>query len=436
MTVKQMQLKEKVFNAFRKGGSEKSFLLALSGGLDSVALFHLMLELGLNFSAAHVNYGLRGKDSEKDAEFVRDLCNKNGIKFYYLEADVPAFKENNNDSTQSAARKIRYEWFEELMAEQDVDFLVTAHHLGDSAETFFINLLRGTGLRGLTGIEESKHVIRPLLNSEKKEILEFALKNGINWREDASNRTDDYIRNRIRNYIILELEKINPGFLQQFHMTTKFLKHDSEIIKKYIDDLRQEIFIQNGTEFHIPLNRMRDQQNDSVIYYLFQPFGFNHPQEIIKLFDSTESAEIRSAEYRLIKNRESLILKQIEKGSQEIYFIKEPSEITHPVHLKFTLMNFSPALNLPSLDYDKLKFPLSLRLRQTGDVFYPKGMGGKSKKVSKFFKDLKLSQTEKEKTWLLCDATDRIIWIVGKRFDERFLPTKDTTQWLLPEKLD
>lgn len=431
-----MQIEKSVENSFYEKGMNKKYLLAMSGGIDSTVLFDMMQHLGLNFAVAHVNYGLRGEASDLDERWVYKLCQLNNVKCYTKKIDVAEYKLHHNESTQSAARILRYEWFLALRETLGYDYLISAHHLDDSIETFFINLLRGTGLRGLTGIENNDTILRPLLTVSKQDILSYAKAKNLEWREDESNAEDVYLRNKIRNNIIPAFKRLNPNFNANFLKTLDFLKDDVMILEEYVCQIKSNIFIKKDRWYEVDIQSLKLLNSDSLIFYLFESYGFKFPKEIMKLMDGKESAEIVSNTHRLIKNREKLILiKNLEKVGNN-FKINDLKEIFYPIHIKFHIKKEKPKDNSTLLDFNKVKFPLSLRLRQSGDMFYPKGMNGKSKKISKFFKDLKLSKIEKENTWLLCDADDQIIWVVGKRFDERFLQTKETTKWLEIEKPD
>lgn len=431
-----MGLKDAVLRSFEKCGKGKKYLLAASGGIDSTVLLVLMHEFKLNFAVAHANFELRGDESTLDEEFIRNLSQKNSIPFFSEKFDIQSFKLKNNASTQSAARELRYAWFEEIKSVFPYDFLVTAHHLNDSVETFLINLMRGTGIQGLTGIGNRERILRPFKAITKNEIVNYAAENDIAWREDLSNQQDEYVRNQIRHHVIPAIEEIKPDFVNSMLKTLHFLRNDSEIIEKFIEELRSQLFIQQNDHIKIAVRDLLEISNPNIIYYLFHPYGFSVPKEINKLLKSNESAEIHSAEYRLIKNREYLLLKANNTVEYQKFIIKDLAPIYEPVHLEFKKIYENVKVDEGTFDFHKIKFPLSLRLRQPGDVFYPLGMHGKSKKVSKFYKDLKLSKLEKENTWLLCDALDRIIWIVGLRKDERFIANNGTTTWLQIEKQD
>ncbi|MDG4949295.1 tRNA lysidine(34) synthetase TilS [Weeksellaceae bacterium KMM 9724] len=431
-----MDIKDKIYNEFQFFGVERNYLLAMSGGIDSSVLFNLMLDLNLNFGVAHAQFGLRGEESEKDEAFVRELCAENEIPYFTEKFNVPEHMESEGISLQMSARELRYEWFERLLEHEQFNYLVTAHHLNDSIETFFINLTRGTGLRGLTGIDHNEKVIRPMRGVSLKEIENYADDNQINWREDATNAEDHYLRNRIRHHIVPALEELDVNFNQSFSNSLEHLKQDVELISDYIDELRNRLFIREQNHIKIEVSSLKEKKNAKAIFYLFEPFGFKHPKAVEKLLNSQESAEIRSENYRLIKNRSHLLLQEKSEKSLEKYVFHKINDIEKPIRLRFKKKLTLPEDFSSHLDFEKIKFPISLRIRENGDKFRPSGMGGQSKKVSKFFKDLKLSKIEKENTWILCDADDKIIGIPGLRWDESFIADKETNIWLQVEKLD
>lgn len=409
----------------------------MSGGVDSCVLFRLLLAAKIPFAVAHVNFQLRGNDSDEDQEWVEKLCSDKGIKCFVKKMDVKAFKQENNDSTQSAARKLRYFWFDELMTQHDFSYLLTAHHLNDSIESFFINLMRGTGLKGLLGIRNQEKIIRPLLSFSKDEIVNYAQQNQIKWREDVSNASTDYLRNKIRHKILPELEGIAPHFLSQSQRTLSLLEGTYHILEQHIAQLKRELF--NYEKENITINIEQIQHlspTEDYVFYLFQEFGFRHPTEIIKLMSAQNSAEIQSEKYRLIKNRTQFIIKKL--NNENSLSLSIPQADFKLVEMKWELekSRCKNPKTIISFDLKLIKFPLHLRLRKEGDVFFPSGMGGKSKKLSKYFKDNKFSKIEKENCQILCDAQDRILWVVGHRADERFLPTDKTTQWLHIKNLD
>ena len=431
-----MVIKDNIYREFESFGLDKKYLLAMSGGIDSRVLFDIMLKLNLKFGVAHAQFGLRGKESDKDEAFVRELCATHEIPYFMEKFNVPEHMEREGISLQMSARQLRYAWFKTLLCHELYDYLVTAHHLNDSIETFFINLTRGTGLRGLTGIDHNENIIRPMRDVELKEIENFAITNHINWREDATNAEDHYLRNRIRHHVVPALEELDVNFNQSFSNSLEHLKQDVELISDYIDELRNRLFIREQNHIKIEISSLKEKKNAKAIFYLFEPFGFKHPKAVEKLLNSQESAEIQSENYRLIKNRGELLLLEKSEKSLEKYIYHEINDIEKPIRLRFKKRLTQPKDFSRHLDFEKIKFPISLRIRENGDKFRPSGMGGQSKKVSKFFKDLKLSKIEKENTWILYNADDEIIGIPGLRWDERFIATKETNIWLQVEKLD
>ncbi len=419
-----------IFKNFRLSADTK-LLVAVSGGIDSMVLGDLVLKTNLNFAVAHCNFQLRGKDSEEDEEFVKTYCDQNNIPFFTKKFEVKEFKESGNSSTQMAARELRYKWFNELICEHSFDYLLTAHHLNDSLETFFINLSRGTGIQGLTGIknEESK-ILRPLLPYSKTEILNYAVENNLVWREDKSNSETDYTRNKIRHHIVPILEEIHPQFLQNFSNTLEFLNSENQIIHQHIELIKNQLFKAEDYFISISIEELlKLNPLSSYLHYLFSIYGFQNTHEIEKILHS-ENGEIQSKTHRLIKNRKILLLSEIISDEFEFEIKLNPEEILEkPLYLKLLKSEIRDLKADESLDYETIKFPLRLRKMKTGDVFFPLGMKG-SKKLSKFFKDEKYSKLEKENTWLLVDDEDRIVYLIGKRMDDRFKITKHTHKYL------
>lgn len=412
--------------------TEKKLLVAVSGGVDSMVLINLLLKSNLNFSVAHCNFQLRGKDSDLDESFVEEFCLKHNIEFYIKQFDVESFKTEFNYSTQMAARELRYKWFFDLIKKNKFDSLLTAHHLNDSLETFLINLSRGTGIKGLTGIQNNSYkILRPLLPFSKKEILNYANENNLQWREDETNLETEYARNKIRHEITPVLEEIHPGFLDNFSKTIQFLNSDSILIQNHIHEIREKLFQKKKDSWEISINELKKLNPLlSYLHSLFSEFGFKYPLEMEKLISSSKNGEIHSSKFRLIKNRDHLILISLIKDSFSNEIELKPNQIIEkPLYLRFSKSNFQDLNASESLDFTDIKFPLRLRKQKSGDVFFPLGMKG-SKKVSKFFKDEKFSQIEKENAWILVDEDDQILYIVGKRVDERFKIKTNTHKFL------
>ncbi|MGO4820535.1 MULTISPECIES: tRNA lysidine(34) synthetase TilS [unclassified Flavobacterium] len=414
---------------------DKRLLLATSGGLDSMLMVHLLQQLDLDIAIAHCNFQLRGVESFEDQKFVQEYADANEIPLFVTQFDTLAFAKDYKLSTQVAARDLRYNWFYELLETQEYDYILTAHHADDNLETFLINLSRGTGLEGLTGIpEQNDRIIRPLLTFSREEILKYAQENGIAWREDSSNASDKYLRNKIRRDLVPLLKELNPHFMDAFHKTQSYLQEASGLVEDASIMVYQQVVSQQDEDFHINLNELLKLPNyKSYLYQWLKDFGFTSWNDIYNLVESLSGKQIFSSNFRLIKDRETLILSRITNEEQtEVYFIDEHQEhVKIPLKLSLSKVDTvsNPSNTIIFVDADKLNFPLTLKRWQEGDSFQPLGMDGKSKKLSKFFKDQKLSLLDKEQVWILWSG-DTIVWILGYRQDERFKIENDTTNKL------
>lgn len=416
----------------------KKLLLAISGGIDSMVLIDLMKKLNLDMYVAHCNFALRGKESDLDEVFVVNYCKQHNIPVYSKHFDTEKYARTTQKSIQISARELRYKWFFELKEQQGFDYIVTAHHLDDSLETFLINLSRGTGIEGLVGIPENKGVIRPLLGFSRKEIEDYASKNQIQWREDASNQSDKYLRNNIRHHIVPLLKKINPEFLNSFSKTTKYLQEVQTFSDEASEKILSEIIIVVNHNQHLNIDRLLDYKNYKFILYKWlSKYGFTAWDDIYDLIETQTGKFIETNDFKLLKNRNELILfEKKQKYLEEEYLISE-DKIEYPLTIHFYEVSEISDKNNPAVAYvDKnlLKFPLKLRKYKEGEYFYPFGMQVKKKKISKFFKDEKLSILQKENTWVLC-SDNQVVWIVGQRLDERYKVTSNTTSILKIEYL-
>ena len=417
---------------FLKG---KKLLLASSGGLDSMVMADLFHKSSFEIAMAHCNFQLRGVESFEDQNFVQHYADANNIKLFLTQFDTEAFAKDYKLSTQVAARELRYSWFYELLETEQYNYILTAHHADDNLETFLINLIRGTGLDGLTGIPaQNENVIRPLLIFSREEIEQYAKENNIDWREDSSNASDKYLRNKIRHNLVPVLKDLNPDFLSSFYKTQNYLQESQIMAEDASIMVYQQVAKENGEDIHFDLNQLKKLPNyQSYLYQWLKEFGFSAWDDIYDLADGQSGKQVFSSEYRLLKNRDFLILSPINSSdSAEVYYIeKDQKEVKIPLNLVFSKAS---DISLESntaifVSEDQLQFPLVLRRWKQGDVFQPFGMGGKSKKVSKFFKDEKLSLIEKENSWILC-SDNQIVWIVGFRQDERFRPSNSTKEIL------
>lgn len=417
---------------------EKRLLLACSGGVDSVALTHLCIALELDVALAHCNFSLRDEESDGDEAFVLELALKLGIKVFVEQFKTEQYAEKHRLSVQMAARELRYQWFDELLQTKGFDYVLTAHHADDSLETFLINLSRGTGIDGLSGIPEvNEKVVRPLLPFSQDEILEYAQSNKIKWREDSSNASTKYLRNKIRHEIVPTLKQLHPTFLQNFLNTQHHLQQTKDLVSTYLDDLKIKLFEQSEGIIKIQIAELQKLEPlESYLYGLFKDYGFTEWNDVKSLLTAMSGKQLFSQTHQLLKDRDCLILSERNNevnGTYEVHLEGDTPEL--PVQLKMEEVETldKQGKNVVFLDKEKLNFPLVLRNWEKGDYFYPFGMQGK-KKLSKFFKDEKLDVLSKEKQWLLC-SDNEIVWVVGKRADERFKVEDSTKQILKITKL-
>ena len=413
---------------------DKKLLIACSGGLDSVVLSRLLKELNFNISLAHCNFSLRGKESDGDENFVIAFADKLSIPVFTNTFDTKQFAKDEKISTQMAARGLRYSWFEELTKQHSFDYLLTAHHLDDDLETFFINLSRGTGLRGLTGIPAiNGSVVRPLLNISRNEIHTYAKENNISWREDSSNASTDYLRNKLRLEVIPKFKEATENVLQSFQQTQKHLQESQLLVNDYMILIQNLVLTQSEEGFSLNIEKLQELPNtNALLFELLSPFGFTAWEDISELLKAQSGKHIFSETHQLLKNRDELLLTKItSEDKNEIIIISEGTEqIETPVKLQFEMVSSISETNKNTayIDYQKLNFPLQLRKWKEGDYFYPFGMKGK-KKLSKFFKDEKLSLVAKEKIWVLC-SKNKIVWVIGMRSDSRFKVENHTREVL------
>jgi tRNA(Ile)-lysidine synthase len=418
----------------------KKLLLATSGGLDSMVMVDLFHKLPFDIAIAHCNFQLRGMESFEDQNFVQNYAETNNIELFITQFDTEAFAEDYKLSTQVAARELRYSWFYELLDTKKYDYILTAHHADDNLETFLINFVRGTGLDGLTGIpEQNDKVIRPILFFSRQELEQYAKENKIQWREDSSNASDKYLRNKIRHNLVPILKELNPDFLSSFQKTQTYLQESQTMAEDASIMVYQQVAKENGEDIHFDLNQLKKLPNyKSYLYQWLNEYGFSAWDDIYDLVDSQSGKQVFSNKFRLLKNRDFLILSPIklEVEIEEYFIYKKQKEVNIPLNLSFckvTDISLVPNTTI-FVDEDKLWFPLDLRRWKKGDNFQPLGMEGNSKKVSKFFKDQKLSLIEKENIWILC-SDNQIVWIVGLRQDERF-KVKNTTKNILKIQLE
>jgi len=410
-------------------------LLAVSGGIDSVVLSELFYRAGFNFALAHCNFKLRGKEADGDQLFVEKLAEKYNVRFYCRSFPTKKYAEKNRLSIQMAARKLRYQWFEEILKESGCRYIATAHNLDDQIETVLINLTRLTGIAGLHGIKPKQgNLIRPLLFAYRKDIEAYTTQNGIIYREDSSNKSDQYTRNFVRHKIIPLFETINPEFRGTLNRTIEQVANTEDIYYRHIQEIKKQLISEDNNSLRLNIEELKKLQPlDTYLFEFLRPYGFNFSQ-IGNLIDSLENIpgkQFISENYILTKDRRELIITPKTHENIITYFIeKSDEEITAPVHLRLSSGKKTGELNVQTykttamIDYDKLTFPLTIRKWIKGDLFYPLGMTSR-KKLSDFFTDNKFSLPEKQNIWLLCSGKD-IIWIIGHRIDSRYKISEKT----------
>lgn len=413
---------------------DKKLLLAVSGGLDSMVLMFLFQQLNYDIAIAHCNFQLRGKESDEDELFVKVKSKKLKVKSYFIQFDTENYSNANKLSIQLAARKLRYDWFYQILEEEKYDYLLTAHHLDDQLETFLINLSRGTGIEGLTGIPAiNDKIIRPLLPFSREEILAFAEENSISWREDSSNTSTKYLRNKIRHEVIPILKSLNPNFLPTFENTLEHLNQANVLVEDAAKMQFALVVQKSKNQYIFDIPKVLELSNyKAYLYQWLKDFGFTAWNDIYDLVHANSGKQIFSEKHILLKDRNRLILFEKKESQQsESYFVKDfESKVNIPLKLSFCkVANISNVnANCIFVDENQLKLPLVIRKWQEGDVFYPAGMIGK-KKLSKFFKDEKYSLFDKQNQWLLC-SNDEIVWVIGKRADQRFTVNENTKNYI------
>jgi tRNA(Ile)-lysidine synthase len=432
-----MQLTERYIDFIRANRlftKTDKLLLAVSGGVDSVVLCELSRRAGFDFAIAHCNFKLRGADSDRDEQFVRDLAAKYQVDFFHTSFDTAVLAKQQKKSVETVARDLRYAWFEETRAGIGFACIVTAHHAGDNVETMLMNFFRGTGIKGLRGIQpKNGRVVRPLLFARRIELEAFLEANELSFVSDHTNFEDDYTRNFFRNQVIPLVQKAFPQTEDNLLRNIERFAGAELLYKEAIAGYKKKLLEQKGTEVHIPVLKLQQMPAlNTLVYEITSEYGFTAHQtdEVMALLPAETGKYVASATHRIIKNRKWLIIAPVEtENAQTILVEQESGSIVYPggtlVFEKIgELAGIEPDSNIAQLDAALIQFPLLLRKWKTGDYFYPLGMT-KKKKLNRFLGDLKLSLTQKENTWVL-EMDKKIIWVVGRRIDERFKVTNKT----------
>lgn len=416
---------------------EGPVITGVSGGTDSVVLLHILMSLGYNCVIAHCNFHLRMDESDRDELFVRTLAKDLKLPYYSVDFETTKYAEEHKISIEMAARDLRYAWFYELLYNQDAQAIAVAHHADDSIETLLMNLIRGTGLKGLTGIQPRNHkVVRPLLCCTRLELETYLVRNDLEHIEDSTNASLDYQRNKFRNEVLPLLTEINPSVRQTLYGSLTRFEGINAVYQQAIDKMKAEIVRNEPELIKMDIECIKKQVHiPTIMYELLHPYGFGPAiiEQITLQLDGEPGKVFYSGTHRLLKDRKYLLISIKEENTVEEYRIAaDDSVIEVPFLMKMSKQiitkdfEISKELNRIHVDASKLTFPLLLRRWEEGDSFYPFGMK-QHKKISDFFIDNKLSLLEKEHSWILVSGSE-IVWIVGQRLDNRFCVTKETTE--------
>lgn len=419
--------------------NESKVLLAVSGGLDSMVMLNLFIRAGYRVGVAHVNFQLRGTESDRDQQFVAAYCTKAGIPFHATTVDTNNYAITHKLSTQMAARELRYKWFHELMNEQGYDLLATAHHLSDSVETVLLNVARGSGNAGLTGIPiRNDRVIRPLMFASRDELLAYAAENSVTWREDQSNATDDYQRNLIRHKIAPVMRNINPGLEATVQHAALKAAGDEELVDRAVKQWMIENVAQSGEQTKILKKGLDSLQHpEALLLRVLEPYGFNFSNVVdaIAIAQGQSGKTFQSSTHELVIDRTHLIVTPLAVKLQPVSIEAGSSSSTFGPFELIIHKQQSPQINSDSstacLDMKKIVFPLKWRVWEDGDYFFPLGMRGR-KKVSDFLVDLKVSLPDKRSVTVI-ESNNDIVCLPGLRIDDRFKVTSDTKAALVLE---
>lgn len=446
-------------------------IVGLSGGADSMALIDILTRLDYHCVAAHCNFHLRGSESERDADFVKGWCEHHDIPLLSIDFDTCLHAQEQGLSIEMAARELRYDWFEAIRQEQGAEVIAVGHHRDDSVETVLLNLIRGTGIKGLTGItSKNGYVVRPLLAVTRSDIEAYVAKRSIPYVTDSTNQQELYVRNLIRLRILPELEKINPKVRHAIYRTSLNLAEVEKLYNRSIEEARRALWNDVGNEVNDENNMgsgngdgsdndngngksnnsneirinisllLKSASPQAVLFELLSPLGFSPStiRDILESLTGEPGMQFYGGSYRLIKDREYLLLHMREEGDAdpELFLIEAGVEqVDFPVKLTLRMETMPVTIQKESrflyMDADKVTFPLTLRKWQSGDWFIPFGMKGR-KKLSDFFVDKKFSLKEKEDVWLLLSG-DQVAWLVGERNDDRFRVTESTKRVLVIE---
>jgi tRNA(Ile)-lysidine synthase len=420
--------------------SSDRILLAVSGGIDSMVMAHLFHMLNYKTGIAHCNFSLRGDESDKDEELVRQYASENRIPLFAIRFETKNYALHHKLSVQMAARELRYNWFEQIRNENGFDLIAVAHNLNDNIETVLINLTRGTGIAGMTGMRPlSNRIIRPLLFATREKIANFQAEQGIVFREDRSNADTKYVRNKIRHLVIPVLKEINPSIETTLNETAERFSGFYEIVSEYISKLRKEVSVENDRYFSFLLDKIKPyEKNKAILFELFKPYGITDAMviDLIRIIEGETGGMIITPTHRIIKNRTELIVTEEKKQDKVFYTIYNTDDFKiFPGITSAEKIIISKDFEIPvdkkiaCVDIQMISYPLIIRKWEDGDSFFPLGMKQK-KKLSDYFIDKKYSIIDKENIFIL-ESAGKIVWIIGDRIDDRAKVTTETMEVLV-----
>lgn len=415
--------------------STDRLVLAVSGGCDSMVMLDLFRQMEHDFVVAHCNFKLRGAESDGDETFLRDYCGEHGIELFVQTFETREYAVQEGISIEMAARELRYQWFYELLDSLQYNYLLTAHHQDDLVETMLINLSRGTGIRGLSGIHPRKgRLVRPLLFASRNDLVAYANEKQVPYRDDSSNKEFVHQRNLIRHQVLPLLETINPAFKVNAAKTAAILKETELVFNARIAEEQSQFLSREGKHCFLAIDYLKaSSYPETLLFETLKSFGFTADlvQEINQALYAEPGKVFYSTTHRLVKDRSNFILTPREEESLSRYYIeKDCVEIGTPIKLSLQQLTndssfqFSKNRLIADLDLDCLEFPLVLKKWEQGEYFQPLGMTG-FKKLSDFFIDQKFSIPEKENSWILYSG-GKVVWVVGHRMDNRFKITSET----------
>jgi tRNA(Ile)-lysidine synthase len=410
-------------------------LVGISGGIDSVVLLDLLNKAGYTFAIAHCNFRLRGEESDADEVFVQKLARKYNKTLFKTSFDTLEYAIRKGISVEMAARELRYEWFENVRSENNYEWICVAHHRDDQLETFFLNLTRGTGLTGLTGMSPlSNKIARPLLFASRKEIEQYCRENLLEYREDKSNDNTEYHRNKIRHKVLPLMEELNPSFRSVLSKTMENLQDSKKIEAREIENAWERIAEEQENDFYLSIEGLKELDPlPAYLFHFLKNFHFNGEvvNEIVRSLDNGPGKKFFSPTHWAVKDREYLIVGEKGPDDTSVYYLDETSsELNFPVRMRISIVEKKYKFEIPDsprvccVDLSKIQFPMAIRHWKKGDSFRPLGMEGE-KKLSDFFIDLKMSLPEKESAWILANG-EEIVWVIGRRIDDRYKITSKT----------